>query len=119
LWNNLYRIPLEGTHFRRQVEIGPYRSDFGSMRLRLLIEVDGLIHEEPARKERDRLRSEWLENEGYRVIRFSNHSVTTDMDSVLSAIELAIESQKRALSSETVKHPTPALTRRPSPSKGG
>ena len=45
LWNNLYRIPLEGTHFRRQVEIGPYRADFGSLRLKLLIEIDGLIHE--------------------------------------------------------------------------
>jgi very-short-patch-repair endonuclease len=105
LWNNLYRIPLEGTHFRRQVEIGPYRADFGSLRLKLLIEVDGLIHDEPARKERDLLRSQWLENEGYRVIRFSNHDVMTDMNSVLRAIDLAIESQKRALSAKTEDTP--------------
>jgi len=95
LWNNLYRIPLEGTHFRRQVEIGPYRADFGSLRLKLLIEIDGLIHE--AQKERDLRRDQWLESEGYRVIRFSNHDVTTDMNSVLSAIGLAIENQKHAL----------------------
>ena len=119
LWDNLYRIPLEGTHFRRQVEIGPYRADFGSLRLKLLIEIDGLIHEESAQKERDLLRDEWLENEGYRVIRFSNHHVATDMNSVLSAIELAIENQRQALRSETARHLTPALPRRPSPSRGG
>jgi very-short-patch-repair endonuclease len=97
LWNNLYRIPLEGTHFRRQVAIGPYRADFGSLRLKLLIEVDGLIHDEPEQRQRDLTRAEWLENEGYRVIRFSNHDVMTDMNSVLRAIDLAIESQKRTL----------------------
>jgi very-short-patch-repair endonuclease len=97
LWDNLYRIPLEGTHFRRQVEIGPYRADFGSLRLKLLIEIDGQIHQEPAHPERDHHRDKWLESEGYRVIRFSNHDVTTDMNSVLSAIGLAIENQKHAL----------------------
>ena len=96
LWENLYRIPLEGTHFRRQVEIGPYRADFGSLRLKLLIEIDGPIHQEPEQKERDLRRDQWLESEGYRVIRFSNHDVTTDMNSVLSAIGLAIENQKHA-----------------------
>ena len=97
VWENLYRIPLEGTHFRRQVEIGPYRADFGSLRLKLLIEIDGPIHQEPEQGERDLRRDQWLESEGYRVIRFSNHDVTTDMNSVLSAIGLAIENQKHAL----------------------
>ena len=97
LWANLYRIPLEGTHFRRQIEIGPYRADFGSLRLKLLIEIDGPIHQEPEQKKRDLRRDHWLEREGYRVIRFSNHDVTTDMNSVLGAIGLAIENQKHTL----------------------
>ncbi|ECI7685944.1 DUF559 domain-containing protein, partial [Salmonella enterica subsp. enterica] len=70
LWESLYRIPLEGSHFRRQVEIGPYRADFALMRLKLLIEVDGKIHD--AQRAQDEARTNWLENEGYRVIRFSN-----------------------------------------------
>ena len=119
LWSNLYRIPLEGTHFRRQVEIGPYRADFGLLRLKLLIEIDGGIHDGSTQRQKDALRDEWLVKEGYRVIRFSNHRVSTDMNSVLSAIELAVESQKRALNAQTVSHPTPALSRRPSPSRGG
>jgi len=100
LWDNLYRIPVEGTHFRRQVEIGPYRADFGLLRLRLLIEVDGAIHDEPEQKARDRIRDAWLESEGYRVVRFSNRSVMTDMNSVLDVIASAIEGQKRVLGFE-------------------
>ena len=119
LWDNLYRIPLEGSHFRRQIEIGPYRADFGSLRLKLLIEVDGKVHDELARMEHDRERTNWLENEGYRVIRFSNLDVTTEMNSVLNAIDLAIESQTLALGLDKKSHPTPALSRRPSPSRGG
>jgi len=119
LWDNLYRIPIEGSHFRRQIEIGPYRSDFGSLRLKLLIEVDGPIHKEPSKAEHDQERTRWLENEGYHVIRFANREVTTDMNSVLSAISLAIETQTLALGLNEERHPTPALTRRPSPSRGG
>ena len=119
LWENLNRIPLEGTHFRRQVEIGPYRADMGSLRLKLLVEIDGLIHRQPAQKERDVVRDRWLEKEGYRVIRFSNHRVTTDMNSVLNAIELAIEDQKRTLISAIARHPTPALRADPPPQGEG
>lgn len=114
LWDNLDCMPVEGTHFRRQVEIGPYRADIALLGLKLLIEVDGPIHDHPEELERDRRRDNWLANEGYRVIRFSNHDVTTDMNSVLRAIELAMAEQERAL-----QHPTPALPRRPSPSRGG
>lgn len=95
--DNLYRIPVEGTHFRRQVEIGPYRSDFGSLRLKLLIEVDGAIHHDDARQERDALRNRWLENEGYCVIRFSNRQVTTEMNSVLEEIGRALQARKDML----------------------
>lgn len=119
LWDNLYRIPLEGSHFRRQVEIGPYRSDFGSLRLKLLIEVDGPVHDEGVQMARDAERTAWLEKEGYRVIRFSNHQVTTDMINVLKVISLAVKNQKFALRLTDEEHPTPALTRRPSPSRGG
>ncbi len=99
-WKNLDRIPVEGTHFRRQVEIGPYRADFGLLRLKLLIELDGPIHERTDRRERDRDRDKWLENEGYRVIRFSNQQVTTDLNAVLSAIERAVDRQTLALGLE-------------------
>jgi very-short-patch-repair endonuclease len=98
LWDNLHRVPLAGTHFRRQVEIGPYRADFGLLRLKLLIEVDGRVHDRAV--ECDLQRDTWLENEGYRVIRFTNQEITTDMNSVLRAIEQAVEDQTRALGLE-------------------
>lgn len=101
LWDNLYRIPLEGSHFRKQVEIGPYRADFGSLRLRLLIEVDGAIHNEASHRRYDRERTNWLAAEGYRVIRFSNQEVMTDMNHVLATIQQSVEVQRVALGLET------------------
>ncbi len=114
LWDNLDRIPIEGSHFRRQVEIGPFRSDFGSLRLRLLVEVDGPIHADAAHRRRDAQRTGWPENEGYRVIRFSNHQVTTDMNGVLAAIRQAIAEQTAIHG-----HPTPALRADPPPQGEG
>jgi len=67
----------------------------GSLRLKLLIEVDGMVHN--SQKATDANRTKWLEHEGYRVIRFSNLEVTTDVKSVLAAISLAIENQSLAL----------------------
>ncbi|MGB8897915.1 MAG: DUF559 domain-containing protein [Methylocella sp.] len=42
LWKALrWRVPLAGTHFRRQVSIGPYIADFCSYGAKLIVEVDG------------------------------------------------------------------------------
>ncbi|HEY7231246.1 MAG TPA: DUF559 domain-containing protein [Pseudolabrys sp.] len=43
-WHLRHRLSLSGSHFRRQVQIGPYVADFVSHRLRLVIEVDGGQH---------------------------------------------------------------------------
>jgi very-short-patch-repair endonuclease len=46
LWRHLRKLETEGTHFRRQVPIGPYVADFACMAARLVIEVDGSQHGE-------------------------------------------------------------------------
>lgn len=94
LWLNLSSIPLEGTHFRRQEPIGPYFPDFISLRLKLIVEVDGPIHENAGQRRRDLERTVWFEREGYRIIRFSNFRIQTDMNSVLAEIEAAIAERK-------------------------
>ncbi|MGB3501917.1 MAG: endonuclease domain-containing protein [Mesorhizobium sp.] len=119
LWDALARVSVDGTHFRRQVEIGPYRVDIGSLRLKLLIEVDGEVHNEPAQRERDRRRSRWLEAEGYRILRFTNFDVTTNMNDVLARIAAAVAERQSLTDMIAETHPTPALPRRPSPSMGG
>ena len=41
LWRHLRQVPMLGSHFRRQVPVGPYVADFACMASKLLIEVDG------------------------------------------------------------------------------
>jgi very-short-patch-repair endonuclease len=90
LWRRLRQFPVSGTHFRRQVPIGPYVADFACMAARLIIEVDGSQHDRDDRRQRDEARTGWLEREGYRVLRFWNNDLTANMDGVLEAIYAAI-----------------------------
>jgi len=90
LWFKLRRLPTYGTHFRRQVAIGPYVVDFACMRVRLVVEVDGSQHAAGPAVQRDASRTEWLEREGYRVIRFWNNEITQNMNGVLDRIHAAL-----------------------------
>ena len=47
VWHHLWRIPVEGTHFRKQAPIGPFYADFVSHRLKLIVEIDGATHADP------------------------------------------------------------------------
>src|SRR5262249_28586808 len=73
LWRKLRHWPMQGTHFRRQVPIGPYIADFACMAARLVIEVDGSQHGIGDKIVRDETRTRWLEAAGYRVVRFWNN----------------------------------------------
>jgi very-short-patch-repair endonuclease len=44
IWRHLWRIPIDGSHFRRQVPIGPYFADFACHQIGLVIELDGSQH---------------------------------------------------------------------------
>ena len=131
-WRQLRRFPIAGTHFRRQVPIGPYVADFACMAARLIIEVDGSQHERENIRDRDEKRTCWLEAEGYRVLRFWNNDITANMSGVLETIYVAIygsstaqpeplkHQRHRRLRAMSADHPTPArFARRPSPFRGG
>src|ERR1051326_8989693 len=90
LWRELRKLTLEGTHFRRQVSIGPYVADFGCMPARLLIEIDGSQHGLKSNIENDETRTRRLNEEGYRVLRFWNNDITTNMRGVMEAIYAAL-----------------------------
>jgi 5-methyltetrahydrofolate--homocysteine methyltransferase len=91
LWNVLSGKNLDGYKFRRQHIIGNYITDFICLKTNLIIEIDGLIHQLPENIESDRERTSWLENEGYRVIRFKNQEVLSNLESVLSKIKESLE----------------------------
>ena len=85
LWQELRGNKL-GIHFRRQHVIGIYIADFVSLKNHLVIEIDGKYHLNPEQQESDRIRTAYLQQQGFRVIRFTNSQVLTDIDSVMSRI---------------------------------
>jgi very-short-patch-repair endonuclease len=126
LWRALKELPLEGTHFRRQAPIGPFVVDFFCPAARLIIELDGGHHGEDQNVEKDRERQLWLEQEGYRVIRFWNSEVASNLTAVFEHIYQEVHGSLEA-PTEPKKHQrwkrsaTPPRPRsgRPSPTMGG
>ena len=90
LWKVLSNKQLDGYKFRRQHIIGNYIADFICLKMNLIVEVDGGIHQLPENKASDLERTKWLENEGYRVIRFTNKEVLSNLDNVLEQIREAL-----------------------------
>ncbi len=84
LWSYLRRKQLDGFRFRRQQPIGPYIVDFFCPAAKLIIEVDGGQH--AVREKADASRTRWLEERGYRVVRFWNNEVLANTDGVIWAI---------------------------------
>ncbi|KAF2519918.1 dihydropteroate synthase [Flavobacterium salilacus subsp. salilacus] len=91
LWYALSGKKLEGYKFRRQHIIGNYITDFICLKQNLIIEVDGLIHQLPENKISDEERTAWLEEQGYKVIRFINDEVLYNIELVLDKIVSTIK----------------------------
>jgi very-short-patch-repair endonuclease len=95
-----------GFHFRRQAPIGIYIADFVWHQGKLVVELDGSQHVEE-RAVHDAIRTEWLQSQGYRVLRFWNNDVLKSPRGVGEAILIAAQ--------ERIIDPTP----RPTPQRGG
>ncbi|MBN1221463.1 MAG: endonuclease domain-containing protein [Anaerolineae bacterium] len=86
LWQQLRGRQFYQLKFRRQHPLARFILDFYCHQHQLVIEVDGDSHADPAQKAYDAARTEWLEQRGLRVIRFSNYDIETNMDGVLTII---------------------------------
>jgi very-short-patch-repair endonuclease len=85
LWAAISARKVSGIRFNRQFPIGPFICDFVSRSAKLVIEVDGDTHAHSA--EYDRTRTSFLEDEGYRVLRFWNNDVMENLEGVVKRIE--------------------------------
>jgi len=101
LWNALRAAPMAGVHFRRQATIGPYFADFACHQTKIVIEVDGGSHGEDNQMAADMRRTAFLSSHGYRVLRFWNNDVLSNMEGVMTVIHQAIEDRQR----EEAPHP--------------
>ena len=84
LWKMLKGRNADGMKFRRQQGIGPYVLDFYCPELRLCVELDGSSHD--YKYEYDKQRTEFLQKQGIRVLRFRNDQVWQGIDSVVDEI---------------------------------
>ena len=80
-----------GFKFRRQHSVGRFVLDFYCPELRLAIEVDGRQHFEEKGMAQDTARTAALHQQGIRVVRFTNHEVLQEFESVAEAIWLACD----------------------------
>ena len=89
LWYRFLRkYPLQ---FRRQYVIGNYIVDFYCHKAKLVVELDGSQHYSADQKEYDEKRTEYLKQQGLKVIRFSNLDVIRQFRNVCESIDAAIK----------------------------
>jgi len=89
LWQFLRARRFQNLKFRRQYPMGPYVVDFVCLTQKLIIELDGSQHLEQVAY--DQQRTSYLEQLGFRVIRFWNHDVLQRLPWVLGSIRENIE----------------------------
>ena len=94
LWEKLKGKQICGLRFRRQHPIDLFIVDFYCHQVRLVIEVDGEIHDQ--RAEYDDGRSAEMEKFGIKVIRFKNYDVENDIEKVLSKIESIVKKRLKS-----------------------
>ncbi len=97
LWRALRRRQVDGLRFRKQHALGPYILDFYCPERRLVIEVDGAVHESIEAQEKDQRRTANLRAEGLTVLRITNSDVLDHLDDILMRIRATSHSEGPAV----------------------
>jgi very-short-patch-repair endonuclease len=97
LWQRLRGEKLAGAKFRRQADIGSVVVDFACIQARLIVEVDGGIHDHPDVIRKDTIRDHALKVQGFNILRFSAVAIESDLEAVLIAIERAVRRPSQAI----------------------
>ena len=94
-WCSIRARQLENKKFYRQFIVAPYIVDFVCRELMLIIELDGGQHMD--NREQDVYRTRYLQNKGYKVVRFWNNQVINEFDDVLASLILAFSQRELEL----------------------
>jgi very-short-patch-repair endonuclease len=84
LWQAIRSNQIENCRFRRQHPIDPYIADFACIDKRVVIELDGGQHQD--QETYDERRTEHMQAQGWKVVRFWNNDVLNNLDGVLTRI---------------------------------
>jgi very-short-patch-repair endonuclease len=91
LWEYLRNRKLDGLKFRRQHPIDKFIADFYCHEKKLVVELDGDVHDDKMNAQYDEARTYELKGSGIKVIRFRNNEVENDIVTVLRKIKIATE----------------------------
>ncbi|MBI5806458.1 DUF559 domain-containing protein [candidate division TA06 bacterium] len=107
-WNAVRANKIDGMHFHRQQVIDGFIADFYCGDQRLVVEIDGGIHE--TQKDYDNMRENALKKNGLRIIRFSNQEVINNIDLVIQKLKIYVReilTRQRALFYPPTQNTTP------------
>ena len=90
IWSILRNRQFFNLKFKRQVPIGNYIVDFVCEEKKLIIELDGGQHNQPEEQEYDKMRTEFLNSKGYRVVRFWNNDINSNLAGVYEELSRLI-----------------------------
>jgi len=88
IWATLRGARMQGFKFKRQQPIGAYIVDFVCFECGLVVEIDGGQHADDVSA--DQYRTQWLQSQGFRILRFWNNEVIERRDDVLESIIRAL-----------------------------
>ncbi len=86
LWRVIRNRGIGGLKFRRQVKIGAHVVDFCCLESKLVIELDGGHHNEQEHMKLDEIRKRQIESLGFKVLRFWNTEVDSNLEGIIQAI---------------------------------
>ena len=97
LWNLLKNRQFYNLKFKRQQPVGNYIADFICKEAKIIIEIDGGQHNESKNIDYDKTRTEFLNNLGYKVIRFWNNEIYENIDGVMLRLKEEINPHQEHL----------------------
>ena len=106
LWNLLKAKQLLGYKFRRQHIMGNYIVDLVCLDKRVVVEIDGLIHQLPENLESDELRTKWLNEKGFKVLRVTNEQVVNKTEETLDLISSTLNNQPSLKDTSSLSSPS-------------
>jgi very-short-patch-repair endonuclease len=99
MWVLLRDRRLEGIKFRRQSPLGIFVADFYCPELKLIVELDGEIHEDPRQLAHDQNRDFYLASQGCTILRFPNRELFENREAVLKRIlDVATDLRRASIS---------------------
>jgi len=97
---------MKGYQFKRQRPVLQYVADFFCRKLMLIVELDGITHDNETAHAKDTIREECLKNAGYKIVRFTDEEVINNIAGVVSKLERIID-EIEASSPGATRHPLP------------